>query len=317
MKIIENWYFFFHQSFAKTHSTMNTYLEHHNIHTNHIFDFETDCYFLEPMEYQKKQTRRIISQLIEKLKVKIISSTKPKVSDSLTNIENVTVTSNHSDFDYWFALKLRQYQMRLKSISAFLNYHLSYSFNHNKRKFDDFLELVLLQYQDIFFNKKLTKIVKKYCKNALSQTERKNITNKIRKPRTDYNTFQLKALRNNPNYIKENIVSFMDTWSALKKEKFIDKHTSFENFKSIFKNQSIEPLNRIKWTGTNKELQWFVKYLVYGAKKVIDLDKDIWLITMKCFVRNNETEFTESQLRNASGNRLGRKKLVESILHDL
>ncbi|WP_281989490.1 hypothetical protein [Aquimarina aggregata] len=294
---------------------MKTYFNHLDIHTSHIFDFETDCYFLEPMHYEKKQTRRIISQLIEKLKIKIISSTKPTESDNYTHIKDITITSNHTDFDYWFALKLRQYQMKLKSISAFLNYHLSYSFRNNRSKFNNFLELVLLQYQDIFFNKKLTKTVKKYRKNHLSLTERKNISNKIRKPRTDYNTFQLKMLKHNRNYIKENIVNFMDIWFALKKENFIDKHTSFENFKAIFKNQPIEPSNRIKWIGTNKELQWFVKYLVYDSKKVVYLDKDIWLIAIQCFVKEGEKEFTELQLRNATGNKLDRKEFLRTILN--
>ncbi|WP_438710250.1 hypothetical protein ACSTS3_14345 [Aquimarina muelleri] len=292
---------------------MKTYFNHHDIYTNHIFDFETDCFFHDPIEYEKKQTRRILSQLIQKLKFKIISSTNPEESDSYTYLKNFTITLRCNDFDYWFALKLRQYQIGLKYIYTFLNYHLANSFNNNIKKFNEFLELVILQYENIFFNKNVSKVIKKYKKKELIQ---KRISHdiKVRKPKTTYNTFLLKNLQTNSNYIRDNIVDFMDIWSLLKKESFIDKNTSFENFKAIFKNQKIEPIDRIKWAGTNKELQWFVKYLVYKSEKTVNLDKDIWLVTRNCFIKNDGKGFTESQLRNASGDRLNRKKSVERIL---
>ncbi|GGX33801.1 hypothetical protein GCM10007384_38090 [Aquimarina muelleri] len=175
------------------------------------------------------------------------------------------------------------------------------------------MELVILQYENIFFNKNVSKVIKKYKKKELIQ---KRISHdiKVRKPKTTYNTFLLKNLQTNSNYIRDNIVDFMDIWSLLKKENFIDKNTSFENFKDIFKNQKIEPKDRIKWIGTNKELQWFVKYLVYKSEKTVNLDKDIWLVTRNCFIKNDGKGFTESQLRNASGDRLNRKKSVEHIL---
>ncbi len=293
---------------------MKTYFNHLDIHTNHIFDFETDCYFLEPTEYNQQQTLKIISQLVEKLEIKLIKATNPSESDGYTKIDNMTITVNHTDFDYWFALKLRQYQIRMKYTFGFLEYHLTHSFNGNKERYEEFLELILLQYKNTFFNKGLTKIVKKYRKNILLKTKRKAPQNTVRKQSTSYNTLLLKELQQNPKYIKEHIVNFMDVWSALKKEEFICKNTSFENFKNIFKSQPIKAKNRITWTGTNKELQWFLKYLVYDSKKIVNLDKDIWVITTKCFMKQHRGEFTESQLRNASGIKLDRKKHLETIL---
>ncbi|WP_027393526.1 hypothetical protein [Aquimarina latercula] len=293
---------------------MKTYFNQLDIHTNHIFDFETDCYFIEPIEYEKRQTRRIIVQLIERLNIKIISSVKSTESPDNIHFKNITITSKHTDFDYWFALKLRQYQMSLKNIPKFLDYHLSKSFNNDKKHFNEFLKLTLLQYQKIFFNKKVSKMVKNYLNTNLVSIKHTFQNNKPRKPKTNYQTLILKGYQNDTSFIKNNIVYFVDILYTLKKENFIHKKTSFESFKNIFKDQPIESSDRIKWTGTIKELQWFVKYLVYDSKKVVDLDKDIWLVTMRCFVNKTGEEFTESQLRNASGNNITRKRLLESIL---
>lgn len=114
-------------------------------------------------------------------------------------------------------------------------------------------------------------------------------------------------LNEQPHYIKNHIINFMDAFKKLKTNSYIDSNISWENFKAIFGAREIPP-------GSNKELQWFVKYLVYTSQKVVDLDKDIWLITIKCFINKNDKEFTESQLRNVSVDRLDREELVESIL---
>ncbi len=296
---------------------MNTYFEHHDIHTNHIFDFETECFVRDPLEFNKKQTRKILSKILKKLAPSQETYVQTLRENPCALLQNYLITKKSPDFDFWFALKLRQYQMELKQIPVFLNYHLKSSFNNDNKAFSEFLKLIILQYKKVFFNKKVSKKVKEYYKLFFKSIENISVKTKERKLTTSYSTLLLKNVQKNPLYLKNNIVDFMDIWSTLKREKFIHQQTSFENFKAIFKEHPIDPKNRIKWTGTNKELQWFIKYLVYDSKKVVDLDKDIWVVTTKCFVRNNETEFTESQLRNASGKRLDRKKIVKSILHDL
>ncbi len=296
---------------------MNTYFEHHDIHTNHIFDFETECFVRDPLEFNKKQTRKILSKILKKLAPSPETYIKTLRENPCPLLQNYLITKKSSDFDFWFALKLRQYQMELKQIPIFLNYHLKNSFNNDNKAFGEFLKLIILQYKKVFFNKRVSKKVKDYYKLFFLTLENKRSMTKVRKPLTSYDTLALVAIQNNPLYIKNRIVYFMDIWLALKKENFIDNHTSFENFKAIFKEHPIDPKNRIKWTGTNKELQWFIKYLAYESKKAVDLDKDIWVITIKCFIRNCGKEFTESQLRNASGKRLDRKELIEAILRDL
>ncbi len=314
---IENRHFILYQSLIQYYLIMNTYFDHNDIHTTHIFDFETECFFRDPLEFNKTQTRKILSELITKLTPLREACKKTIVDNPLPLIKNYMITHKSCDFDYWFALKLRQYQMGLKNIFKFLDHHLAQSFNNDRKQFNEFLKLTLLQYEKIFFNKKVSRIVKDYRRTILLSRKNKSQKIQARKPKTSYSTFLLKSLENNPNYIRNHIVVFMDIWYTLKKEGFINKNTTFQNFKAIFKNQPIESLNRIKWIGTNKELQWFVKYLVYESRKVVDLDKDIWLITMKCFVNVDEKEYTESQLRNASGYKIDRKKLLKNILNGI
>ncbi|WP_299244156.1 hypothetical protein [uncultured Aquimarina sp.] len=296
---------------------MKTYFNQLDIHTNHIFDFETECFFKDPLEFNKTQTRKILSQLIKKLSPIDKAYSKSLKNDPCPLIQNYLITIESSDFDYWFALKLRQYQIRLKDISRFLTYHLYNSFNNDKKLFYEFLKMTLLQYEKIFFNKKVSKMVKKYFNSALFSIEHTFCKTVPRKPKTDYNTLLLKSYQNEVFFFKKNIVVVMDVWSALKKDNFISKETSFESFKNIFKDQLVDPKNRVIWTGTNKELQWFVKYLVYESNKVVNLYNDIWLVTIKCFIKSDGKEFTESQLRNASGTLLKRKKTIESVLSNL
>jgi len=292
---------------------MKTYFNHLDIHTNHIFDFETECFLRDPLEFDKTQTRKILSQLIRKLTPQR-GHKKSIKDDPCPLLQNYLVTQESPEFDYWFALKLRQYQMNLKRICEFLNYHLCKSFDNDKELYNEFLMILLLQYGKIFFKKKVSKITKQYQSTFLLPIKNKCQNTKVRNPKTNYHTLLLKSFENNPSYIKNNIVHYMDVLSRLKKENFIDKQTSFEQFKAILRNQRLDSIYRIKWIGSNKELQWFVKHLVYDVKKVVDLDKDIWLVTMKCFTKKDGEEFTESQLRNATGNKLYRKKSLEAIL---
>ena len=120
--------------------------------------------------------------------------------------------------------------MRLKDISDFLNYHLSKSFLNNKKAYREFLKMVLLQYEEVFFNKNVSKIVKRYFKTMLTSIKGNLKNTKLRKPKTNYQTLFLKACKNNSSYLKKNIVNSMDIWLALKKENFIHPQTPFENF---------------------------------------------------------------------------------------
>ncbi len=247
--------------------------------------------------------------------------------------QNILIDPKSRDFEYWFALKLRQYEFSIMDIDDFLIHHLKNSFNEQREEFHKFTKIVCRQYNENLFTNKVVETVNDFFdhyspnnidNNNLSGHSSEKKKTKLnskgeRKHKGELRTLLLKAIQEDPEYMKatDTIVSFSNVLSALKKSQFIHNDTSSDNFKAIFKNENIDPSNRIVWIGSVKELQWFVKELVYETQKVVVIKNDIWLITIDCFVSKDGTEFTELQLRNASGKRLKRKELIGNILAQL
>jgi hypothetical protein len=103
--------------------------------------------------------------------------------------------------------------------------------------------------------------------------------------------------------------------SDLSKKGFISNASNSRQFKKVFLNEKIAPKDRIIWTGSNKELQWFVNYFVHEMAFVENPGNDIWLIAIKCFVNKAGNNYSISQLRDARGNNLKRKGLLYTILN--
>ena len=109
--------------------------------------------------------------------------------------QHIMVSQGSPDFDFWFALKLRQYDSKLIEIKHFLEFHLDDKFDNDSSKFIDFLKLLIKQYQDIIFDNKITQTVDAWIikKNALN-----------RKLKGKYSSLRLKELSSNPNYFQKN-----------------------------------------------------------------------------------------------------------------
>ena len=67
--------------------------------------------------------------------------------------DSITITKNDSNFDYWFALFLRQYDQNIFEIQNFLEYQLLSNFYNNQTEFSRFLKLCLRQYSEILSTK--------------------------------------------------------------------------------------------------------------------------------------------------------------------
>lgn len=228
----------------------------------------------------------------------------------------IIIDRHHEDFDYWFALKLKQYHLKLLQLEPFLNYQLNDSFEGDKSLFDKFLTILIRQYEGSFLTKGLVDSINDWKAINQTSTPQKTISRKStsRKMEGDIHSLQLKALIKNPKYFQSNIHGFLEAFQLLKEHDFIDASTELEQFKNIFRNKEIAHQKRIKWIGSTKELQWFIKELMYESQKIVDLKNDIWLITASCFVDKNGKEFMDSQLRNASGKRLKRKDHLVQIV---
>ncbi len=234
------------------------------------------------------------------------------------------------DFEYWFALKLRQYETGLKHIDTFLHYQLRLYFKKDKEKMYDFLVLLLRQYEGMYFTDRLSLTVEEFMEEHLIDQEplstvppKESIqkplrsSHKQREFQGHHKTLVLEKGLKDSSYYSKHAITFARVNRLLKEAKFIDRKTNEKHFTAIFTTVQIHPSNRIQWIGTIKELQWFVKYLVYDTKKVIHLRNDIWVATLHCFVNKKGEAYTDAQLRGAKGENLDRKFQLEQILTEL
>ena len=219
--------------------------------------------------------------------------------------QHIIIKQEDPNFDFWFALKLRQYDSKLTELKNFLEFQLEGTFNRKSVKFFDFLKLEMKQFQDTIFNDRITETVDSWLKG-------KNSLN--RKIRGKYASLKLKELDSNPNYFQKNKYAFHGVFNKLKEKDFIHKDSLFTDFKRIFKDGLVPESKRIVWTGSNKELHWFMNYLVKDLKKVELHENDIWLVAVKCFIDEDGKDFKTDQLRKARGDNYKRQKLLESIL---
>lgn len=73
--------------------------------------------------------------------------------------QNLVIDNTYEDYDFWLALKLRQYEFRLSEIRNFLNFQLESNFANKVDEFIDFLKLNLNKYQTEIFENGVVKAV--------------------------------------------------------------------------------------------------------------------------------------------------------------
>lgn len=252
---------------------------------------------------------------------------------------NIFLDPTWDNFEYWFALKLRQYAGRLSEIASFLAYQLEKNFQGGETDILHFLKLCLQQYSPELLSDKVTITVEEWMsdqlkqsatsepKDSASSTEPETDTQKEEtksqrsnkgeeKRESEFNSFLLKAFDKDKLMFKKGNNPFLDVLIELKKspKPFIAGKTTKDQFYAIFQNKKITPKNRIVWIGTNVELQWFVKILNYDLEVIEDLKNDVWVTTAKCFVKRNGSDYTDSQLRTAQGTKLDRQERLKKIL---
>jgi len=71
------------------------------------------------------------------------------------------------DFDFWFALKLRQFESKLSEIKNFLNFQLEANFNNSIIELAEFLKISIRQYQSKFLKKRVVETLKDWIENKL------------------------------------------------------------------------------------------------------------------------------------------------------
>lgn len=79
--------------------------------------------------------------------------------------QSIIVNRANIDFDFWFALKLRQYGYKISVLKNFLNFQLDTNFNNEIDEFVNFLKLNIRQYQYELLDKKVVDTVSDWTDN--------------------------------------------------------------------------------------------------------------------------------------------------------
>jgi hypothetical protein len=79
--------------------------------------------------------------------------------------QTIIINNDNVDFDFWFALKLRQYVCKISELKNFLNFQLDTNFNNEIDEFINFLKLSIRQYQSELLDKKVVDTVSDWADN--------------------------------------------------------------------------------------------------------------------------------------------------------
>ncbi|MCA0131761.1 hypothetical protein [Winogradskyella alexanderae] len=222
----------------------------------------------------------------------------------------ILIDKEFNDFDFWFTCKLRQFDSKLTNLNKFLDFQLKLNFGKNISNYVDFLKAIMIQYENELLNKRLIESLNYW----IESNKNGGYFEGRRKLKGKYSSLRLRELNSNPDYLKKNSHILNTVLKQLKANNFIHEETLFTDFNRIFEGNVIPENKRIVWTGTNKDLKWFMDYLCEGSNKIEYHKHDKWILANMCFVNKENQEFAKDVLRKASGGNEVRKKLLESIL---
>jgi hypothetical protein len=83
--------------------------------------------------------------------------------------QSIVVNRDYIDFDFWFAIKLRQFESKLSEIKNFLNFQLEANFNNSIIELAEFLKISIRQYQSKFLKKRVVETLKDWIENKLKR----------------------------------------------------------------------------------------------------------------------------------------------------
>ncbi|KAA1243325.1 hypothetical protein [Aquimarina sp. RZ0] len=234
------------------------------------------------------------------------------------------------DFGYWFALKIRQYELAVQYINDFLEYHLTHSFDRYIIDYIDFLQKrILRQYQGIFFSSRVADTVKEYLESYANnptleieedhtETMPVNKNKKRIRTREHYNAYHLSILKSNPDYLQGYGNGVYHGFLELIKHRFIDANEDkdYDNFKKLFSGKGVTKSKRCIWLEGNIYLKLFVRYMLQTGK-IEPMGNENWTTTIKCFLNKKGEEFEVSKLKHANGGVPKKIELLYSIVDSL
>lgn len=226
--------------------------------------------------------------------------------------QTVIITKNDLNFDYWFALFLRQYDQNIFEIQNFLDYQLKSNFNNNHTEFSTFLKLCLRQYSEIL-SAKVFQTAQEWLDEKIVKNTIKTIKcNKgVESNFAPNQSFKLKDVDDFKKYFEKKAYDFSEIINELRKD-FVHESTRVQQLKDILSGIEIDPKNRIEWTGSFYELNMFVSILNYDLKKIQTIKNGIWETSCSCFIKKGN-EIEVNQLSKAKGSDTKRNLLLAII----
>lgn len=220
--------------------------------------------------------------------------------------QNIPISHSNPEIAFWFAFKLFTYEEDLTKVEFFLNYQ--YQLRNNDSNFLRFVKSISRQYQTTLYSVALVSTINDW---VLFNEKRDDVGTKNQKAanlnKVYYNSFLLKPLYT----ISDHQERVSKVFRELKRYNFITKDSSINTFFHFLSNESITENKRIKWNASNVALKWFILNLLPYVEVV---GKDHWHIAIKCFVKNDSTEYTIKMLRKANSSKLDQQELLKNIL---
>ena len=115
------------------------------------------------------------------------------------------------------------------------------------KKFKVFLNFIFIQEEHVFFNQKFVSIVEDWLKDLRTKNHKEA-------PKTYY----LDIVRDQPNILKSND-TLSDVFYSLKRNRYLLEGTKYDQFILIFKNNQLKQEEKLKWTGSMRQLKIFIE----------------------------------------------------------
>jgi len=97
---------------------------------------------------------------------------------------------------------------------------------------------------------------------------------------------------------------------------FTHERTTISQVKDTFRSIEIQRMKRIIWKATIVELRYLIQQLI--NKGIIkDPPEGRWIVTMNCFIKEDNTSFSRKQLHTARGLTESRRKRIDNIISKL